>query len=182
MNSFLAYSRISEHTSLRQTTCWPVGRFTDVWNKRLCGRGFDRQTRPWPKPETPGLMQISDRGVLSVFQLSWRQIRGQTIRRRLAIEDRESSRIILVALADSSPSSCAAIPRRRARRHRSAWRRGVYLETDPCCGAASARGINLPKEWPFVGHRTGRKPMHQIIYIVGAIVIVLVILGFFGLR
>ena len=34
----------------------------------------------------------------------------------------------------------------------------------------------------MVGHGTGGDPMHQIIYIVGAIVIVLFILGFLGMR
>jgi hypothetical protein len=36
-------------------------------------------------------------------------------------------------------------------------------------------------EWPC-GQQTGGKPMNQIVYIVGLVVIVLVILGFFGLR
>jgi hypothetical protein len=35
--------------------------------------------------------------------------------------------------------------------------------------------------WPFANHRKGN-PMNRIIYIVGLIVIVLFILGYFGLR
>lgn len=57
--------------------------------------------------------------------------------------------------------------------HVAASRAGA-CDTDPCTGTASARF--------WVGTYTIGPKMNQIVYIVGFVVIVLVILGFFGLR
>jgi len=58
----------------------------------------------------------------------------------------------------------------------------VRSNTDPCCPARPAISYLVSQGRLLADHAKGIKPVNSIIYIVGLVVVVLIILGFFGLR
>jgi hypothetical protein len=74
-----------------------------------------------------------------------------------------------------------------AGRSRDAYPRGIGWPwccpglTDPCCGGVPSahHDFTIDRMW---SHSKEESQMNQLIYIVGLVVVIVVILGFFGLR